>query len=126
MLVVADDLQAGWKRILQILDDPHAAAVVKAHVQRLCNDGLGCDEVNCKSIGGMKLLERFSRWRRSGVVADGAPALEGADELFHFLGAGEILFEAVATCRELIGKCESIPSDQRSNNEGDPHGGSWE
>ena len=61
VLIDLDRLEAGRVRILQILNDPDAAAVVKGHGHRLADRRLRGDQANAKTVGHFHVLRGFFR-----------------------------------------------------------------
>src|SRR5262249_22585216 len=64
ILIDLDRLESGWRRVLQILDNPHPPAVVEADADRLAHVRLGCHELYLKPFGHLEPLERLIRLRR--------------------------------------------------------------
>ena len=52
--VVAEHLEPGRKRVLQILHDPEPPALVEAQAHRLTDDRLGQDQIDREVVGNMK------------------------------------------------------------------------
>jgi hypothetical protein len=89
VFVVANDFEAGWKGILEVLNDPHAPTFVEVEKDRLANVGLGGDEFDFEVAGNFEGGERFlRRFGLGGEIADGASAGEFFDEVFDFLAGG--------------------------------------
>ena len=61
---MADHLQAGGIRILQVLHDPHPPALIEVEEHRLCDDRLGEHLVDFQIVGRTESLQRLERAER--------------------------------------------------------------
>ncbi len=77
VLVDLHRLEAGWRGILQVLNDPHAARVVEGDRDRLTHVRLGSDELDFESVGDFHALEGVVGREALGGEPAGA---DGADQ----------------------------------------------
>ena len=77
ILVNADRFQPGGRRILQILNDPHPAALVEADGKRLPDVRLAGDELCLEAIRDFHVLQRFLGRKPSGKRGTTAPETNG-------------------------------------------------
>ena len=84
VLIVARDGEAGGKRILEILHDPHPPTRVELKVDRLTNERLAGDELDRIALGGDKPLYTFLGCEHLGLPREILPAgFEAFHELLH-------------------------------------------
>jgi hypothetical protein len=72
IFIVPHHLQARGKGILQILNDPHAAAFVESQIHRLGELRLGNRQLHAQPIGHTKLAQRFGRGVSPGLKSAAA------------------------------------------------------
>ena len=82
VLVVADDLEPGGERVLEILGDPEAPLRIPAAVDGLSDRGLRGHEVDGEVRSGGEFLQRLRRLRGRSVIGHHAAAFEGLHDLF--------------------------------------------
>ena len=94
VLVDLDRLESGGSRILQVLNDPHAARVVEGDRDRLADVRLGGDELDLQVVGDLHALDGLLGREALGGESAGAG---GADQ------RGGEASEAEAVHRRILG-----------------------
>jgi hypothetical protein len=70
VLVVGGDREAGGKRILQVLDDPEAAAGVEAQIDWLADGGFAGDKFDDVAFGQDHAAHAFRGWQHGGLAGE--------------------------------------------------------